>query len=423
METLSNFLGGYITEASGAFQYTLSMNKPHKQDSFNPDDWDRDTYVQFLSNVTGSTDKDFLDFVGEMYDDWAVDYDKDYSAVPFRHRGKGSKEIKLADIYFGAVDDADGAKAAWKNTVHGSSFRVGGVKIIKGNGLGGGLRGVEFETGLYEGLLQYVAGGCNPDNLEVPPEVRSGLKNLVRNKEMADILHELYDVVNDEADPVQALRDKYIVSTGSRNAARGIRSILDPSRFDPVKPGEQIADITIHSVKGRDIYLSIKRNGQNSGVVVDTKQNGGPWMADILKSSRSGGTLQGSPKNDLFRNLWSTLGLDPEEVYNQYSKTPSDGNLPLSVENVDSQRVTDVIRRLIGAEYWYVTPEYSFYIQDLNGTFVPDPKNTYITDTGKTIQIGGNIGSERCKIKIRTDGKGEFPRRLFVELNVRELFG
>lgn len=399
-----------IESQSAGFAHTLNMDIPHKQDRPDVRAWTKQRYVQFIEKQFPTGGKKFQKFVSDSFDAWEKEFDKEYDKVPFRIKQGATSNVKLASWYFEIAQKYGIDKTrAWVN--------VDGVKVYIGNGLGGGARGVKFESELYNGLLIYTACGLDLEHPDIAPEARSSIEAIVKNDKLKEVLQAIFDAAAKEENPDTAVRT-YIQSTGASNTFRGIQNIMNDSDFDV--QAEIISDITITNPRGRTKYfISAKRNGQNSGVRIDPKRAGDEWMVNTITQARSGVKYDDIVGRELFDKFWKKIGVNPEEIVTAYNNLTE--KTPIDITGINTNETAAMIKRLIGAKYYYTTPNSCFYVKDIPLTFVPDQDKSYITDSGRGIQIGGTVNGKPCLIKVRTDGN-EIPRRLFVELDVEAIF-
>lgn len=411
----------------------------------------------FSSETSKDSDNDilkkyntFIQFVEGAWEAWIYEWGGTKDKIPFRFNG--SKRPKIARAY-----DQYRVQKGWPVSI--TSKRYGYITIKVGNGLGSGQKGLKLEDDIYNGLCQYMANDCSLAGLNVSKPVLnaliyindSELKNIL--KEVSKNLHEEYPNLSDQkfADAIK----NYINKTGASNTKRHILDIIPTSDdiydgdedVDPQKvkqtyshrksilntSGNKISDITITDPSTKNqTYLSIKDStAQLSGVIVSPSKNGINWMDNYLDD------IEDNESGQKFKQFWSMLGLIPDgeklvkggysvkqafKLINSNKDTNNNENIKLAVSNKPSKKLGDMIQRLIGGNYWYISPKKCIYISDepQNWSFKAD--DAYVTSSGRTINIKGSINNIPASIIIRTsDATRKYPNRMFPKLDVEKL--
>lgn len=410
----------------------------------------------FSSETSKDSDKDilrkyntFIQFVEGAWEAWIYEWEGTKDKIPFRFNG--SKRPKIARAY-----DQYRVQKGWPASI--ASKRYGYITIKVGNGLGSGQKGLKLEDDIYNGLCQYMANDCSLAGLNVSKPVMnaliyindSELKNIL--KEVSKDLHEEYANLSDQRF-AEAIKN-YINKTGASNTKRNVFDIIPTSDDiydgdEDVNPqkvkqtydrrknilnnsGNQISDITIVNPKTNEpTYLSIKdSSAQLSGVIISPSRKGVNWMDNYLDD------IEDDESSQKFKQFWTMMGLVPDgdkKIKGGYSvkqafkminpnATRKDDNIELAVSNKPSKMLGDLIQRLIGGNYWYISPKKCIYISNepQNWTFKAD--EAYVTATGRTINIKGTVNNIPASIIIRTsDVTRKYPNRMFPKLDVEKL--
>lgn len=471
MEELSQFIQ-LITESESTdskYNYVLDMKKTFKQTPQKDfENVSRPSYINFVfSNMKsmrrGQKSDDLKDFIGAAYDYWIDKFSKRPSEIPFRLNQNGDVKLSRSYVFF---------HSSYKNgTVWPQGQKscvVGGVKITLGNGLGKGEAGMKYEKSLLEGIKQYIVNGCTVKGLNCDPGVISALENISKTPELRDVL----DIIsvnykerlkNDSKNPQAQLKflDQFIQGTGKLNTKRKLATIIPPKDFnyntsqdmkekevsDAIKAceknlwesGDIIADIMIVDPEGKkdSIYFSVKETrAQLSGVHLSPSKKDSDWMAKVL-----GGDVEDKLSRKQFDEFWSMLGIDPEgliDIYKEkinpvYDKAVADGKDPNKIKgdpislgkilnNKPSEVIGNFIQRLIGGNYWYISPEKLFFVDSKVMPWIFKAKNARVTPAGKTITIVGEINNIRVDIAIRSsDGGRRYPFRVFPKVDLEKL--
>ena len=469
MKNLYESLAPVITileeqKVSNAYNYILSFDYDYKHTPADElEDLTCDKYVDIICKMVSSEkrvfgialnkDDEFRDFVRKAYNEWENTYSRAKNKIPFRINKNHQVKISKAYIPFcQRVRDS-----SWK--YHGSRM-VGGVRITIGEGLGGGQGGMQFEKEVFGAICQYMAMNCTTDNVNVDRKLLNVLHQIDKSTGPgnAGLRDKLFKAAENYGEKIKtdSLSDQdyvnrlasLIKSTGTGDVKRHIEDIIpdgDIPRDDQdmksadveklyakttevlKKSGDTIADITVFNPADNEtIYISVKEDkAQLSGVVVSPSKKGVNWMDKVLGDMddiSDDSTME-------FRKFWSMMGINPSTLKRIYktkingAKDPdSRARISIPVNKGNSPALGDMIQRLIGGNYWYVSPDKCIFIpvEPMRMTFKAD--EAWVSGTGKTINIKGKLnGTVDMTLIVRTSGGRQYPNRMFPKVDVEQL--
>lgn len=431
----------YITEAAGGGPYNYTLSNPMDKNALDhkstPDDayasiTEKD-YIDLVCSVIGKdaeNNKELRDFISGAFNIWVDEFGKAKQFVPFRFNK--SNVVKLCRLYLKYKEDNVNKNAS-------DSFKIGKVRMDMGNGLGRGQGGYKFEDDMLSALCQYVLNGCVLDEkIKTTPLSKQALAHVDKSELKEKLLKiDWKTTVNasdiaDAATPDQAVQllADYISKTGAKDTRRHIANIVELPDVDlPIDDkqiqnledtGSTISDITFKTTEG-EVYISLKNGAaQLSGVTISplSKNSDNKWLEAVLDGKFN------DTQNNIFNSYFSMLGLDPNQIKERFSKidikADETGDNKLSIKNYDPQTLGAVIQKLIGGNYWYVTPSHCFFVpaKEQNWKFEAEAAS----HTNRQIKIIGNIDGIRTDIVVRTSSyKTKYPNRMFPVVNLDKL--
>lgn len=378
----------------------------------------------------------FVEFIKEIYDFWKTNFDLAPASIPFRFNNVGG--IKLTDLYCNFINDKDFADqfeyaVGWNRM--SETRKIGGVSIKVGNGFGGGGKGYALEDSTLDALVNYMIGGCENSNVTNDPSTKKILDNII-DSDLSDILNkvaiELKEKVKnvDDEERNSAIK-KHIEKTGQQSTIRkDFQKFLaelvsdlpaDTDASEVKATASIISDITLRT-DDNEVYLSLKdSSAQLSGVIISPKTRGSQnrWMDDVMSSVNIKNTDTDNSRT--FKKFFGMFGLDPEQIYETFhkelNKRSAHVDLKVNKRGVDNKAVGEMIGKLIGTGYWYVSPKVCVKVPDKfpDLKFIPD--SAYASP--KCINIKGTLNGCETKIVIRTaSGKDIYPNRMFPVIDV-----
>ena len=350
--------------SKGSFVYTLYPNKIHN--SIDKKDFESVTEQEYVdivrelgSNVVGRLSSDaltvFISDVKKLFNIWVSDRNKVPGFIPFRFSGE--KNIKLARPYepylndFGyTLDHKVGGNPIYVKKVGSCT-----IKLMIGNGNGGGLNGYQFEDDLCGCVRKLISknwnngnpGRWDASNISNDKYVQNALINICNQSKLTvDIKNLLtrllganydYYIIDDntgEERPNEETLKKFIYqpkwpkirnTRGDGNNIPGLPHVLRTENNDDflVGSGKIISDIVIGEPEvekdnipdDNRIFISVKQNNaQLSGVTVSPSMDGVRWMDDCFRGVDKNGNPPTDENSKMFDNFYSGIGLDPFEV-------------------------------------------------------------------------------------------------------------
>ena len=286
------------------------------------------------------------------------------------------------------------------------------IKLDLHNGFGVSYRnGIEFELQVQAGIINFLQHVIQYDGLKdntEPEDItdRKGIPYIFELYKQGGLNDIIFDLKNDKSID---LKDRIII-TGNKDTKRNLKGqIINTSTFEISKnikniirnSGEIIADITIISSKGPQ-YISVKKKeAQNTSINVRCVSN-------YLKYGKN---------EEGYNNFCKTFGLDPEELRDTLINHK---NTNLKISNPNLKDIENLIKMIVGGNYWYLNPDGCRFVNELNGKL---EKITNIRTTNKQLVIDATFNNKNVKIVFRTDQDNEkYPYRFFVIFDMFEFF-
>lgn len=240
----------------------------------------------------------------------------------------------------------------------------------------------------------------------------------------------IIDTLQDINGPINVDLDMPIVHEGGKNQPRPLIESAGGLAISPLQPelhGEKLTDVTVHHLKNKKSYLSLKM-----GSTV-TFMNSGVSRNFFLESEMSKGKVQ--IKAGV--NALKTLGLDNKDfckVFNDYNKT---GGKPMVKDYIKSKPIPKSLEKLletaIGSNYFMIHGKdggIDFYHMskstNKSASRVTGNMTIYYggkAGTGKRIDIEFSNKHYDFKINIRNKQSGQYPSHIMLDYKTKEIPG
>lgn len=455
-------LSEYITESisrpitGGGYIFTLSPEIPHKnipESEFKKIDNDS-KYIDIVRNLCGHNNlsKQFIDIIKNVYSEWKHNYNLEKASIPFRFNASGKCKLTYCYQHILASMQEQG-KITQNNT--GTTYKIDNkISIQIGAGLGGGgIDGLRFESEMAGALALLIYHNISKESdWEIPTEILNKygtdiiitLKTILGCENAKKLFHDINSALRNNKNEYPAPEElpNIIKQTGASNNPRSVRGNTNnthglPDIFsefedldnnnDFTETGKLISDITVFSQNNSapDVFFSIKKShAQLSGVTVSPSRNGIRWMDEIfdLKEGEVPDPEK-DPRLQNFNNFYRGIGIDPDFLRNMMRKLRTNSqtekqkyaNISLKLyKNYNKIALGNTIQKIIGGNYWYVSPRHCFYVSPKRQNWKYEIESASITDTGRGIVINGHISGVEIKLVIRTDSStSKYPNRFF----------
>lgn len=402
-------LKSYLLESTGNYSFTLNLQTLHSDipDSvFNS--LSEDDYVQMITNITHNQDDMWINYIKIAYNIWKEDYGCRKRYVPFRFNKNGQIKLSRTSGY-------DDERLGFGNNKKG--ITIDGIKITRGEGLGGSPRGYKFENDLLGGLKLYVSCGLVLDDIKKSVDIDTYKSIYLINKQpnLKNVFLKIYNDIKDKPEDVKtSILDECIIKSGTHDTSRGLQDEFTNKNINYNKvlndSGKRISDITI-KYSGQEVYISVKMKEHQNSAPYIAKQTGNThdWVDKVFVGKSNESDLE------KFKVFFEKLGIDPANLINTYKQIPNTQNQKL--KTLDTNEIPGIIDLLMGRDYWFVSPVDCFYVPSRPKYTSFKIDEAYVYKTGRRIVVNGMMSGQRIRVILRTsDSKFKYPYRLYVEI-------